>query len=250
VIETLVAYGDLTGQADRLEHYVHGAAESLLKAQFQTGPLAGGLPVSNRDRAASPFLAARCLPALAVLHRRTGDDRFRKAAEALTGFILRSAAPGGGFRAVMHADRPASVHPLLTGAAAGTLTALHRANALPAGLANAHLPWILDRQTASGAFETGIGFDRRPRRPGACDWRDALPVCGWNDKVCHLLAILDDGRDAAAPAALQPVRREVRVLGKAAEFTEDSRGMRIEGRGGATWFAWRKGAAWPEVSLL
>ena len=251
VIETLIAYGDLTDQTARLEPYVRGAAESLLKAQFQTGPLAGALPVSNRDRtAASPYLAARCLPALTLLHRRTRDDRFGKAARALTGFLLQTAAPGGGFHAMVHADRPPSVYPLVTGAAAGTLTALHRAGTSQPELTAAQLPWILARQTGSGAFETGVGFDRRPRRKGACDWRDALPVCGWNDKVCHLLALLDDGQTMPMPTAPQPVSREVMVLGKPATFTEDVSEMRIAARDGSNWFVWRKGTAWPEVSLL
>jgi hypothetical protein len=250
-IEVLLAYGELTGQAKRLDPYVSGAAESLLKCQFQDGPLAGALPVTNRDRtSASPYMAARCLPALVALHRKTGDERFRKASEALTAFVLRTAQPGGGFAATVHAARPAAVYPLLTGAAAGTLTALHRAAALKPETAAAHLPWILERQTASGAFETGVGFDRRPRRAGACDWRDAIPVCGWNDKAYHLLAVLDDAKDPASPARVESVRRDVRILGRTATFTENAESMKIAGSDGTTWFAWRKGSAWPECCLL
>lgn len=250
-IETLVAYGDLTGQTGRLEPYVQGAGESLLKAQFKTGPLAGSLPVSSRDRAtASPYLAARCLPALVLLHRRTGDARFGDAAAQLTEAALRCGVSGGGFSAVVHADRPPSTYPLLAGAAAGVLIALHRAGVSRPEVTAAQVPWVLARQTGSGAFETGVGFDRRPRQCRACDWRDALPVCGWNDKVYHLLALLDEQPDNAAPASTQPVCRHVTVLGRPATFAEEATSMQIKGRDGTLWFSWRKGSVWPEACLL
>ncbi len=250
ILEVLLGYAELTGDGARLEPYVRGAADSLLASQFASGPLAGGLPVSNRDGAsASPYLAARCLPALAWLQRRTGETRWTAATDALVGFLGRSATAKGGFPFLIHARRPAAVLPVFTGAAAGTLVALHRAGRLTEELVAAHLPFVLARQTASGAFETAVGGNRRSRVSRRPDWRDVVPVVGWADKIYHLLAILNAGTPVPAAGAAGAVQHEVKVLGVDAVFCEDDHSMRLAGRT-RTWFEWRKGTVWPSACEL
>ncbi len=248
IVETLCDYAELTGTAERWTPYIAQAAESLLKSQVRAGALAGALPVSNRDGAsASPYLAARCLPALARLHRDTGDARFAAAGDALAGFVRRCLLPAGGVPFMVYANRPARVVPRFVGAAAGTLVALDRVQRLDAALLEASLGWILEQQTASGAFATAVGFGSgalQPRRP---DWRDTVPVCGWADKVYALLARRTTGTVPAGTSG--PVSRTVLVQGRAAEFTEDADGMALRS-GKDDWFVWRKRTVWPDVCRL
>ena len=248
IVEVLCDYGEVTGTVERWTPYIAGAAESLLQSQVSRGPLAGALPVSNREgAAASPYLAARCLPALERLHRRTGEVRFKDAAVALTHFVCRSFLAEGGIPFMVYANRPARVTPLFTGAAAGTLTAMARAYQVEGALVSEQLRWVLARQTASGAFATAVGFGSgslTPRRP---DWRDVLPVCGWADKIYALLAELAPAEPVAGTTA--PVCCPVLVKGRSAEFAEDADTMSLKS-GGEAWFVWRKRTVWPEVCRL
>lgn len=247
VIETLYAYGELTGTAERWTPFIAGAAESLLKSQFRTGPLAGALPFSSADRAsASPFFAARCLTALTALHLRTGDARFSEAAEALSDFVKRGLCPG--IACMAYAGRPNRIAPLYTGATAGALLALDRAARLEEPLLCAQLDWLLPLQSAAGGFDTAVGFGRGLPRRDPPDWRDALPVCGWSAMVYALLASrVGEPVSPAAPAA--PVCRAVAVRGRRAELTEDADELAIR-CGAEPVYVWRKRTLSPETCLL
>jgi len=248
IVEVLCDYGELTGTTDRLTPYISGAGESLLKSQINAGPMTGAMPVSNREGAsASPYLAARCLPALACLRQRSGDSRFAAAGDALAGFVLRSMLPDGGIPFMVFANRPACVAPVFVGATAGALVELDRAQRLDADVAHAQLQWLLERQTASGAFDTAVGLGSgalHARRP---DWRDVLPVCGWADKVYALLAGLATGVVPAGTSG--SVCRAVTVRGRAAEFTEDADTLSLK-NGKDVWYVWRKRTVWPETCRL
>lgn len=249
IVETLCDYAELTGTESRVAPYLEGAAASLLHSQLQKGPLAGALPVSNREGAsASPYLAARCLPALVRLHRRSGETPLAAAADALTDFVAKAWLPTGGLPFMVYANRPPRTAPLFIGAAAGTLVALDRAGRLEDAAALAPLRWLLARQTASGAFDTAVGFGTGAPAPARPDWRDVLPVCGWADKVYDLLTRL--GMDPVpAAAAMAPVNRPVLIKGQPAEFAEDADSMALR-RGKEDWFVWKKRQPWPEVCRL
>jgi len=250
IVETLFAYGELTGTAERWTPYLAGAAESLLKSQFRDGPLAGALPVSSTDRAsASPYLAARCLPALTLLHHGTGDRRFAEAGDRLADFVKRGFRTAGGIACMAFAGRPQRVAPLFAGATAGAMWALCRAGRMDEALWNTQRDWLLALQTDSGGFDTAVGFGSGlpPRDPP--DWRDALPAYGWAAHVYALLA-----HRVAAPAPCQRkesgvVRRDVMVRGRRAVMAEDVETITIRDRAEPL-YVWRKRTVWPEVCLL
>lgn len=248
-VEVLLAYGDLTGTTERWAPYVADAAESLLKSQFRDGPLAGALPVSSADRAsASPFLAARCLPALTLLQGRTGDARFSEACDALAGFVKRGFRPEGGIVCMVYAGRPNRAAPLYTGATAGTLLALDRTARMEEAQMNAQVDWLLSRQSDAGGFDTAVGFGQGLPQRDPPDWRDALPVCGWAAMAYALLA--HRVAESTVPqAAGAPVRRAVAVRGRRAEMTEDADTLAIR-CGAEPVFIWRKRTLSPEVCLL
>jgi hypothetical protein len=252
-IELLLEYGDLSGCWPRLDHYLEGAAASLLAVQRTQGVAAGGMLLSNRPGAGcSPFLTARCLPALTALYRRTGDPALKTAAVAAAAFVRGQALPGGGFTWLVHEDRPAIRFPIMAGAVAGTLVALERAGMLDAHDQVAHLPWLLARRQPTGAFATAVGFSGTA---GAVppDWRDLLPVTGWLDKIFALLA-LGAGRAGAKNAPLHPAGEAAAPApfscavclgwGRAGRYLEEAGELRIEDGRGRSLFRWRKGDDW------
>lgn len=250
IIEMLYEYGDLTGTTARWTPYIAGAAESLLKSQFRVGPLAGAFPANQTDRAsASPFLAARCLPALMQLHRRTGDNRFAEAGDQLADFVKRELQGEGGIACWVFANRPARVTPLLTGATAIALSALSRTERLDDVLGNQQITWLLARQSALGGFETAVGFGRGLPQRNPPDWRDVFPVCGWAAHVYALLANRMTGSATCVKTRVDQIRREVTVRGRRGEIIEEADTLTIQ-TGNNPVFLWRKRTAWPEVCLL
>lgn len=249
IVEVLLEYGDLTGLSKRFEPYLAGAADSLLHLQFRDGPLAGALPVSSTDRSsASPFLAARCLPALTGLYRATGDTRFAEAADRLAGFVTRGFQPGGGIACMVFVGRPSRVAPLFTGATAGALRALERCGRRDDAIWKTHVDWLLARQTASGGFDSAVGFGGGATA-GSPDWRDALPAFAW---ATHVYALLADRIEAPAPSSLPnpgDVRRGVQVRGRPAEMIEDAAKLEIRSRSEPL-YLWRKRSAWADICHL
>ena len=252
-VELLLEYGDLSGCRPRLDHYLEGAAASLLAVQRTQGAAAGGMLLFNRPGAGcSPFLTARCLPALTALYRRTGDPALKTAAVAAAAFVRGQALPGGGFTWLVHEDRPAIRFPIMAGAVAGTLVALERAGMLDDHDRSTHLPWLLARRQPTGAFATAVGFSRTAGTAPP-DWRDLLPVTGWLDKIFALLALVASrpGATKAPPSQTDeatvaaPFACAVRLgWGRRGHYLEAANELRIEDGRGRSLFRWRKGDDW------
>ncbi len=278
-VETLLGWSAMAGQAPQCAPYIEGAAASLLAVQRSGGALDGAFPASNRGGdSANPYLAARVLPALAALHRHTGDAKYRESAERLDGFLRRTERAEGGWPFLVHAGRPPTDGPVFAGGAAGIEVCRARAGLAPASSPRT-LAFVLAQQSEAGGFGTATGFPGgHGRRP---DWRDVVPVAGWNAMILHRLAL-----DAAGPLPSVPapgaVRREVRVNGHPAVWTETADGfamLNIEHRTSNTehrttdaepgtrnsergtpspeppdaaslLYAWKRGAGWAGVNRL
>ena len=251
IIEVLLAYEEAGGGGAKLESMIKGAADSLFAAQIMMGLLTGGMPVSNRDHGpVNPALAARCLVAFDRLHHRFEDERYRHAGNALEAFLKRVALKDGGFPVMVHRNSTISSVPVFIGGTAGVLTSLFRSGRMKEEWLKPHLDFILAHQSSTGAFDTAVGFGGTAPRKGDPDWRDVLPVCGWNDKIYHLLALLNPG--ALAPVPVKSASRPVMVRGQKAVFEEDDRRMRLvsAGQGDDVWFDWEKRTKWPRLCRL
>jgi len=244
-IELLIEYADVTDDWKRLEHYVVGAADSLLDVQDEHG----AIPLSNRrGSAVCPAFAARCVPALLAAAERTGTEKYQKAAEALLHFVRQQARPEGGFTYLVLQGRPNALRPDITGATAGALNALSRAGVLEEQDLSLQIPYILARQMENGAFSTATGFGDSTCRASLHDWRDVLPVCGWIDKIYCLLADVHPGTTGQFTAT--SVTRTVTVKRRRAEYTENTGTIEIRRIGGEQLFLWKKGARWASVCSL
>lgn len=244
-VEVLDAWTAISGDAQTHDAHLEGAGASLLAAQIRNGPAAGGFPSTHPGPAsANPYLSARILPALERLFARTNDVRYSECALRLIDFLRRHARRSGGFPLLVHTDRPVTSAPLFVGATAGVLVALRRAGQAGAVAEEPHVRFVLAHQSAAGGFDTAEGFDAH--RGAAPDWRDVVPVCGWADKIHHLLAMLA-GRVAPAGATGR-VSRPVRVRGVEALYEEDDGRMRISGED-RIHFDWHKGRPWADGTL-
>lgn len=244
-VEVLDAWTAISGDTHAHDAHLEGAGASLLAAQLRQGPAAGGFPSTHPGPAsANPYLSARILPALERLFARTNDARYSECALRAADFLRRHARPGGGFPFLVHTDRPATAAPVFVGATAGVLVALHRAGQAGAVPEDPHIRFVLAHQSSAGGFDTAEGFDAR--RGAAPDWRDVVPVCGWADKIHHLLAIL--GGHPAGGGPTGRVSRPVRVRGGDALYEEDDGRMRISA-GDRVFLEWHKGRPWAAGTL-
>lgn len=231
-------------------HYIDGAAKSLLKSQFRDGPLAGALPVSSTDRAsASPYLAARCLPALMLLSQKIDTAVFTEAGRRLADFVTRQFQPEGGITCMAFASRPDRVAPLYTGTVAGSLSALDRTGMRNPSLWETQLSWLLTLQSDTGGFDTAVGFGTGLPQRTPPDWRDALPSCGWSTQVYALLAARSAAPAPCKATNASTVRRAVLVRNCRAEMTENADMITIQNRTEPL-YVWRKRTVWPEICLL
>jgi len=248
IVEILDDYAKLTDSAERLAPYIEGAAHSLLACQFQDGARAGALPLSNQEGSdVSPCMAARVLPAFARLQQQTGDARFATAGDALERFVRTTLLPDGGIAMMAFAHRPTRATPLFVGATADTLRSLERAGRHDPTVMRSQLPWLLSHQTASGGFETAVGFEDGRGCKRLPDWRDVIPVCGWTDKVYGLLAGLVEKPIVLLSGG--PVSRSVRVRGEEAVFSEDTDLITLRSKK-TEWFNWRKRTVCPLTCRL
>ena len=171
------------------------------------------------------------MTALAALAERTGDDLFANAARERAEALSREAP---------------RIPALLGEMAAIESVLIHAGLAMPESAPKLDL--LMRHRMASGAFRTALGFGMRNEND-IPDWRDAIPVCGWQDKVYCLLAGVFRGtrRTAFSPS---PVVWEVRTRVGRATYREDAETMRIEDRKGRMLYLWEKRKRWASVCIL
>ncbi|MFA6173573.1 MAG: hypothetical protein WC701_07770 [Kiritimatiellales bacterium] len=248
-VELLIEYAELGGDWKRLEYYITGAADSLLAVQCTAGAFSGGIPLtSRRGSAFSPAMAARCAPALIKTAQTTGQEKYRRAAEALAGFVRRNIRPDGGFAFVLSEGRPPQQFPVILGAAADVVNSFdHAGLSMPDD--SAALQKLLNgKQMANGAFPTAVGFGNSSGKIQIPDWRDILPCCGWQDKIYCFLSRHHSGTpDSFSPA---DIRLPVRIPGGRGEYIETGKNLYILNRHGKPVYHWEKGAKWALVNLI
>lgn len=247
-IELLAGYADLTGSWERYAYYAQGAANSIVKLQVVEGPFAGAVPPSSRDRVIRPFLAARNLPGLSLAGARLNESKYTNAARRLAEFVLSQFSTPTVLPRMVCSDRPSASYPRVLGAFAGTLLALRRAGAADDTVWPAQCAFLLERQRPSGAFDNAVGFGAVHNPKRVPDWRDIVPVCGWQDKIFALLA--ETGVAPAEGQRIETTSLAITVQGRRAQYHEDAASMRIEDSKGHALFSWTKGSPWPQACVL
>lgn len=262
--EALFLLSALTDDEGYAVWYARPTLDCILKHQITGGPLDGAIyQYSSRGKKIEwffPYYAARCIPALIIGYRWTSDERYLEAARSAGDFIMRWRSPDGGFPQVVYPNGRVNRYPQWIAGAADILRALTLLNGCGGNydlrLSQAR---VLSGQLSTGGFRSASGFASQSsqRPPGSLpDFRDVLPVSGWNDKAFrYLTTLLPDGMASSDTPSLawdahsEPAEIECTVRGRAACYYEDDE--RIELRRGTSdssvLYRWYKGAAWADV---
>ncbi len=224
------------------------ALDAVCAYQVPAGPLAGavhqyGPGAGAGDGRFFPYYNARCLPPLRLGAEVLAAPRYAAAAEGIAGFLERSMDPDGLWPQVLYAGGTRAVQPRWVAGMGDVLRAL-RAAGRP--VPRAALQRLLAGQLPSGGLRSAEGFARPFAATGGKvpDWRDLLPVAGWNDKALRLLVeLLPPGAQLPEPA-LGPVEQPCLWEGRPATFREDAAELAVVGADGTPHYRWVKAEPW------
>lgn len=249
--QALLRLAAASGEPRYLDHARRALAD-VLALQVRDGTWPGAIhqyaPDNERgDGRFFPYYNARCVPPLLEAADRLGDERYREAALAVLDFLARTVAPDGAWPQIVYQRGRAMVWPRWLAGAGDILLAFHAAGRpLPAGA----LERLLASQLASGGFASAEGFasqlHQRPPR-GTPDFRDLVPVAGWNDKTFRLLCDLLPANTTIPNRDGAPAEHRVRVGRREARFVETDREMRLE-RNGDLLYLWHKNEPWARTA--
>lgn len=232
----------------RYREHAHRALVDVLALQLQSGPHSGAIhqyaPAGERgDGRFFPYYNARCVPPLLEAAATLGDGRYRDAADGVLAFLERTMNSDGAWPQIVYARGRDMTWPRWLAGVGDILLAFHAAGRPVPEVA---LERLLASQLASGGFPSGEGFGSQLRqRPpnGAPDFRDLVPVAGWNDKSFRLLCDLLPAAAALPRSAPAPVERRVQLGRRSGTFVETEREMRLEADGEPV-YLWCKDEPW------
>lgn len=273
IVEALWELWALWEDEELIARYALSTLEAILDYQVQGGPLDGAIyQYSHQGRIVAkffPYYIARCVPGLVVGYERTDDQRFLDAARRAMRFVLRWRYDDGSFPQVVYPSGRVNRYPQWIAGVGDVLRAM--ALLEPYGFEadpGPTLEWLLRGQDPTGGFRTARGFASQilQREPGpAPEFRDLLPVCGWNDKAFRYLTemmptvdgrpfdyaqdrqfITNEGR-VSATSGQRSFEAECVFRGQRMEYREDATILELR-RNGALIYRWEKGTPWADVS--
>lgn len=275
LVDALLLLSRLTGDESFAELYALPTLEIMLAHQIRGGTWDGAFyQASQHGRFVPkffPYYVARCVPGLLAGHDWTGQERFLDAACRAMAFVERCRRDSGGFPQVVYPGGRVNVYPQWIAPTGDILWAgaLLKRHGVEVDLAPV-LDWLLPSQQPLGGFPTAHGFGSQisQRAPGSLpEFRDLLPVAGWNDKAFAGLTELlpyaaepastgpeeapqGQGLDPASlssPASrLQPVTTDCIFRGQRMRYHEDHDEVTLEWKSQLV-YCWRKGVEWADV---
>ncbi len=219
LVEALFKLAALSGEGAWIEIYALPTLEAVLAHQVQGGPLDGAIyQYSHQGRLVRkffPFYIARCVPGLLAGYEHSNDEHSRReryldAARRAMAFVLRWRYEDGSFPQVVYRGGRVNRYPQWVAGVGDILRAMALLEAY--GLEADPEPtrqWLLQGQEPSGGFRTARGFASQisQREPGELpEFRDLLPVVGWNDKAFrYLTEVLPAGSGIAGQERYQRI---------------------------------------------
>jgi hypothetical protein len=284
LVEALLMLARLTHNDSLLEIYVMPTLEAILAHQVQltninddVGPLRGGIYQYSQDgrlvQKFFPYYIARCIPALVQGYAKFSDQRYLDAAVEAMRFLTRWRYADGSFPQVIYPDGYINRYPQWVAGVADILRAMTLLR--PYGLdAYPELTetWLMNGQELVGGFRTAWGFASQisQRKPEMLpEFRDLLPVVGWNDKVFRYLTDImptvtpdteamnsGDGSTASSPdnefhrASKTPSSFQTACVYRdlLMRYRETPEVLELYHKGRVT-YRWWKGTSWAEVYM-
>lgn len=203
--------------------------------------LFGSFPQGLHDADAYAFYNARVVSFLLDVYETLGEEKALEAAELCGKFLRGLERKNGGFAFLVDWRERVYEYPRLTGGVAEMITALLRLKKLSSHHSDfneiPHIEWLLRFQDSVGGFRTGEGFHYDVNRK---DYKDLFHVCGWNDKVFHLLASLFHGH-TIKDERITPMETTCWIGQIKAFFIENEREVMIRNTNRKTIYQWIKG---------
>lgn len=261
VCEALFGLAELTGQAEWVERYALPNLDRIIEHQAgpEQGRLAGAVAQNSfgekRIEKYFPVYNARCVPALLLGYRWSGQERYLEAARRVLQFITAWVYPDGSLPTVVYPNGSVNRYPGWIAALADVLLAARLLGSYGVGAnLTATEAYLLAGQDASGAFQTGRGFQaqsawrNKKSLPAWPDLRDVLHVTGWCDKVFRYLAARFEGETLPVAASL-PFEVECIFQGRRWRLVETPQALQIFGSDKKLAYLWRKGQGqkWAET---
>ncbi|MCY0909657.1 MAG: hypothetical protein OWR62_14850 [Sulfobacillus thermotolerans] len=212
-------------QDDQYLEYAKIAIDDVLRFQIDRGRFQGAVHQyapdnQHGDHRLFPYYNARCINPLLTAAKVFSDPTYSQAAARIMDFLRQTMADDGSWPQIVYTSGRRVDYPRWLAGTADILYAFHRiGEPLPARA----LDRLLASQLPSGAFPTAIGFGRKTHRHAPLDppdYRDLIPVVGWNDKVLRLLAARLPPATTLPPPNIQPYSRPARITAKDTVFTE------------------------------
>lgn len=259
LMEALCLLADLRGREEYLTRYVRPTAGAIIAHQAHSagGPLRGAIAQNTIGRTTVgkyfPYYNARCVPGLMAAYQHLGDEAYLNAALEAMEFVRRWRDSDGGFPQVVYENGRVGRYPRWVAATGDILRAADLLR--PYGLGfrpEPTLDWLLAGQMESGALATADGFAGQVSQrvtDSRRDFRDSMPVAGWNDKAFRYLAgraVLPPDTPAGSGCADLPCL----WWGREAVLHDDAGEIRVVLSRDRVVYRWRKSASWAQIEGL
>lgn len=248
--QTLMTLADVTADEQYLD-YAKAALADVLNYQNADGAIHQyAASAQDGDGRFFPYYNARCVPPLMMAAKVLADKQYAQAAQGVLEFLTRTMHQDGAWSQIIYAGGSQARWARWYAGTADTLLAYHAAGETIPEVA---LTRLLNAQLASGGFMTAEGFSaqnsQRYQVGKRLNYRDVIPVVGWNDKVLRLLATLLPEGTPLPEAAPQDVTVAIKVGRRDAIFEETSQFMRITTQTNPerVLYDWKKSAPWAHV---
>ncbi|MEM6430820.1 MAG: hypothetical protein AAF708_16395 [Deinococcota bacterium] len=250
--QTLMTLANVTGDDAYLD-YARAALDDVINYQLTDGPQQGAIHqyaanAARGDGRFFPYYNARCIPPLVMGAQVLADARYQDAAELTLNFLTATMNPDGSWPQIVYQGGARAMWARWFAGTADTLLAYH---ALGEMLPDAAVSRLLSSQLASGGFMTAEGFASQisQRAGAALNYRDVMPVVGWNDKVLRLLSTLLPKGTSLPDASTQDTTVAIRVGQQRAIYEETHDFIRIYTlkAPNTVLYDWKKSAPWAHV---
>lgn len=243
-VDLLLEYFEMTGEKGIL-YYIEKSIESLLSVQEVRGDGDGGIYISSNEKGViSPLYSARILSVLTRVYQITHKKKHKNAAESLVDFLYKCIGRSGNYDRLLIVGRSPVKLPIFPGAIAYIVECLISNDFIRESVIEENLDFILQHQNAAGSFDTAIGFAGNISSKKNPDWRDVMPVCGWQDKIYSLFAGLCFEVKDVSEKQFPLISRAVSFKGRGAVYHEDEECVRLESSKGKMIYLWKKNEKW------
>jgi hypothetical protein len=241
--QTFLMYSEKSGDARYLS-YAKAALEDVLRFTVSSGKFRGAIhqyapDTKTGDGRFFPYYNARCIPPLVKAYEVLGETRYLESAKHTLNFVTSTMLDDGSWPQIIYSNGSKASWPRWFAGVADILLAYETLNETVPQLA---LERLLASQLASGSFPTAFGFNSQvsQRTASTMDYRDVLPVAGWNDKVFRLLS-----KQVSAVPSATTLRADVPItIGKQhATFIEDNDCITLQ-NARSVFYLWYKNEVW------